>query len=70
MATLIIVHGSSTGNEEILLNSDRIVSATSSTKKAGGSVTTVKMAGQEEVTSITETLGDLVSMAHRRFEEA
>ena len=70
MATLIIVHSSGTGNEEILLNSDRIVSATSSTKKGGGgSVTSVKMAGQEGVTSITESLGDLVQLAHRRLEE-
>lgn len=69
MATLILVHSSSTGNEEILLNSDRIVSATSSTKKGGGYTTSVKMAGQEGVISITESLGDLVSMAHRRLEE-
>lgn len=61
MARLIIVHKNNPPHEEIVLNADQIVSATSTTKQ-GGSYTTVRMVSEEQHT-ITESLGELVSRA-------
>ena len=60
MARLIYVHKNNTQREEMVLNADLIVSATSNTS-SGGTHTSVRMVG-EELHTITESLGQLVSL--------
>jgi hypothetical protein len=60
MARMIFVHKNNTQHEEILLNADLIVSASSNTS-SGGTHTSVRMVG-EELHTITESLGELVSL--------
>ena len=61
MARLIFVHKNNTQHDEIVLNADQIVSA-SSTLSSGGNYTSVRMVG-EELHTITESLGELLSLA-------
>ncbi len=61
MARLIFVHKNNSQHEEMALNADLIVSASSNTS-SGGTHTSVRMVG-EELHTITESLGELVLLA-------